>query len=209
MLQIASSPALPLRGLVVRISLAVALVALLLPVLLQGGRASAATGSNPIVDENKLPGTSQWHLSKEADDTTKQIKGYASATSVNVGQTITFFVTVKPAQSYDIDIYRIGYYQGLGGRLVQHVGALPGVQQPACPMDAATGMISCNRSSGYQLTVPTTWTSGIFLAKLTNAKGFQNYVPFVVRDDGRGSDLLYQQSVSTYQAYNNYPDDVA
>jgi hypothetical protein len=28
-----------------------------------------------------------------------------------------------------------------------------------------------------------------------------------VRDDARTADLLYQQSVTTYQAYNNYPDD--
>jgi hypothetical protein len=208
MLQLASAPTIHLRGRLARISVAVAVVALLLPALLSPSRADAATGSNPVVDENQLPGTAQWQLTKEADDVGKQIKGYASATSVNVGQSIDFFVTVKPAQTYTIDIYRIGYYQGLGGRLVQHVNPLAGVVQPGCPMDTTTGMISCNWSLGYQLAVPTTWTSGIFLAKLTNANGFQNYIPFVVRDDGRGADLLYQQSVSTYQAYNNYPNDV-
>ena len=30
-----------------------------------------------------------------------------------------------------------------------------------------------------------------------------------MRDDSRIADLLYQQSVTTYQAYNNYPDDGA
>src|SRR4051812_13682044 len=193
-----------------RIGIAVALVALLLPAVLSASRAAdAATGVNPVVDENQLPGTSAWQLNKQGDDVQKQIKGYASAASVNLGETINFYVTVNPAQSYSIDIYRVGYYQGLGGRLTQHVGGLPGVVQPACPADATTGMISCNWSLGYQLTVPTTWTSGVFLAKLTNGQGFQNYITFTVRDDARGSDLLYQQSVSTYQAYNNYPDDVA
>jgi hypothetical protein len=168
---------------------------------------AATTEDNPVVTENRLPGTNQWRLAKTADDTNQQIKGYASATSVNVGQTIDFFVTVNPAQGYSIDIYRFGYYQGNGGRLVQHRDGLSGVVQPACPMDPATGMIDCNWSLGYSLTVPSTWTSGIFLAKLTNAAGFQNYIIFTVRDDGRRSDLLYQQSVTTYQAYNNYPNN--
>jgi hypothetical protein len=192
------------------LGLALALVALMLPTLflpVLPGRAYAATDTNPVVTENLLPGTSQWQLSRPADDAHQQIKGYASAVSVNLGETIDFFVTVNPAQTYSIDIYRFGYYQGLGGRLVQHVDGLSGVQQPTCPTDSTTGMISCSWSLGYRLTVPTTWTSGLFLAKLTNAKGFQNYVLFTVRDDSRVSDLLYQQSVSTYQAYNNYPDD--
>ncbi len=55
--------------------------------------------------------------------------------------------------------------------------------------------------------VPTDWTSGIYVAVLTNARRYQNYVVFVVRDDRRHADFLYQQSVATYQAYNNFPDD--
>src|SRR4051812_32409337 len=179
MLQMSSARAGRTSGRPARISLVVALVALLLPTVLSSSRAAdAATGANPVVNENQLPGTAAWQLGKPGDDIRKQIKGYASAASVNLGETVNFFVTVNPAQTYTIDIYRIGYYQGLGGRLVQHVGALAGVVQPACPTDATTGMISCNWSLGYQLTVPTTWTSGVFLVKLTNAQGFQNYITF-------------------------------
>jgi hypothetical protein len=162
---------------------------------------------NPVQIENRLRGTTRWRVTNAADDTGQQIKGYASAVSVNVGQRIDFYVSVHPAQTYSIDIFRFGYYQGLGARLVQSRDQLPGVAQPPCPMDQATGMNSCNWSRGYSVTVPLTWTSGVFLAKLTNAAGFQNYITFVVRDDSRRSDLLYQQSVTTYQAYNNYPND--
>jgi len=162
---------------------------------------------NPVVIENTMPGTSEWRLTKVANDAAQQIKGYASAASVDIGEKIDFFVTVNSAQTYSIDIYRFGYYQGTGARLVDHVDGLAGVKQPPCPMDPATGMISCNWSLGHSLTVPLTWTSGVFLAKLTNAEGFQNYITFTVRDDDRRSDLFYQQSVTTYQAYNNYPDD--
>src|SRR5207237_67311 len=53
----------------------------------------------------------------------------------------------------------------------------------------------------------TTWTSGIYLALMTNAHNYQNYIMFVVRDDSRMAELLYQQSVTTFQAYNDYPDN--
>ncbi len=171
----------------------------------------SAQTSNPIVLENQQPGTNRWMLQLpgffRADDVNKQIKGYASATSVNKGGSITFYATVTPAQTYTIDIYRMGYYQGLGGRLMQHIGPNAGIQQPACPTDATTGMIACAWSPGASITIPTTWTTGVYLAFLTNAAGFQNYVPFVVRDDASHSALLYQQSVNTAQAYNNYPND--
>ena len=107
------------------------------------GPAAVAAQSNPIVIENQQPGTNAWELTKPGNDTTGQIKGYGSATSVNKGGTITFHVSANPAQTYTIDIYRLGWYQGLGGRLMQHIGPLNGIQQPACPVDSTTGMVSC------------------------------------------------------------------
>src|SRR5881396_939124 len=83
---------------------------------------------NPIVLENQQPGSSGWFWSLHADDATGQIKGYASATSVLQNQSITFYVTVNPAQTYTIDFYRMGWYAGQGGRLRLHVGPLDRVQ---------------------------------------------------------------------------------
>ncbi|PYN83335.1 MAG: Ig domain-containing protein group 1 domain-containing protein, partial [Candidatus Rokuibacteriota bacterium] len=118
--------------------------------------------------ENQQPGTSQWRLSAKGTDAVGQIKGYASATSVNKGGNITFYVSVNPAaQNYTIDVYRIGWYQGLGGRLMQSIGPLIGVQQPTCPTDATTGMIECQWAPAYTLATQTSWTSGIYLALLT------------------------------------------
>src|SRR5256886_4812390 len=170
---------------------------------------TTAAQSNPVVLENQQPGTSQWQIpwGSSATDSAGQIKGYASAVSVNKGQNITFYVSVNPAQTYTIDVYRMGWYQGLGGRLVQHIGPLNGTLQPACPTNATTGMIECQWASAYTLATQSTWTSGIYVALLTNAQAYQNYIVFVVRDDSRVAALLYQQPVMTYQAYNNYPDD--
>src|SRR5256886_13254007 len=108
-----------------------------------------------------------------------------------------------------MDVYRMGWYQGRLGGLMQSVGPLQGVAEPACPVDSATGLIECDWTASYTLTVPTTWTSGVFVVMLTNAQGYQNYITFVVRDDARVADIMFQQAVATYQAYNNYPDDSA
>ena len=167
----------------------------------------AFAAPNPIVVENQQPGSTAWQLGPNvADDAHGQIQGYASATSVNQGESLTLYVTVNPAQQYTIDIYRIGSYSGSGGRLRSHVPGLSGTPQPTCPTDATTGIIVCNWSPGYTFTVPSDWTSGIYLAQLTNAAGWQSYVIFAVKD-GRPAAFVYQQPVNTYQAYNNYPDN--
>lgn len=167
-----------------------------------------ASAQNPIVVENQQPGTNAWLITgNTGSDSVGQIKAYMSATSVNKGGSITFYVSVNPAQTYTIDVYRLGWYQGLGGRLMQHIGGLNGIQQPTCPVNSTTGMIECQWSAGYTLQTQTTWTSGVYLAVLTNSQNYQNYTHFVVRDDSRTAALLYQLPDNTYQAYNDYPYD--
>lgn len=166
---------------------------------------------NPIFSENQQTGSINWQVKRKgfyvSNDTAQQIKGYASAVSVNKGENITFYVTVNPVQSFSMDVYRMGWYQGTGGRLMQHIDVANGVSQPSCPIDGTTGLRECNWSPSYTLAVPTDWTSGAYLVLLTNSEKYQDYIVFTVRDDTRAADFLFQQSVTTYQAYNNYPDD--
>lgn len=168
---------------------------------------------NPIILENRHPGTTAYRLYGTrfhlADAVHQQIQGYASATSVNKGQIITFFVTTTPtrrvALTYTITLYRMGWYGGTGARLMRRIGPLRGVHQAACPLNARTGELACFWRPSYRLTIPITWTSGIYLAQLTNSQAYQSYIIFVVRDDARKATFLYQQPVLTYQAYNNWP----
>ena len=156
---------------------------------------------NPVQVENALPGTNGWILANPAE--AHQIEGYASLTSVDLGGQIAFHVsTVDP--SYRIDIYRMGWYAGRGARLVLGGIQLPGLHQPIPSPQATTGLIECNWASQYALTIPYTWVSGVYLAKLTASGGKQSYVIFVVRDDDRVSDFLFTSSVNTFQAYNNW-----
>ena len=51
--------------------------------------------------------------------------------------------------------------------------------------------------------MPGTATSGVYFAKLTTTTGnYQNIIPFIVRNDGAPSDIVFQTSDTTWEAYN-------
>jgi hypothetical protein len=163
------------------------------------------------VAENLHAGSSGWRMGDSgyqiATDVRGEIKGYASEASVDGGQPITFFVSVSPAQQFKIDIYRLGWYGSSGGRLMVGGTWLPGMTQDACPIDWEIGLRVCDWQPTIRFTVPSNWVSGLYLAVLTNAAHFQNGILFVVRDDASTAPILYVQPVTTYQAYNQFPND--
>src|SRR5580700_4887247 len=93
---------------------------------------------NPIQLENQNSGTTSWKLSNVALN--REIEGYASETSVNAGEEISFFVNAPTDSQYTIAIYRLGYYQGLGARQMTPSAILKGFAQPAAVVDPNTGM---------------------------------------------------------------------
>ncbi len=172
---------------------------------------SLAQSQNPIVLENQKPGTpvSVWGLHGSLNglgDT--NIEGFATQISVNQGQTESFKIDTN-SKSYRIDIYRLGYYGGDGATLVTSFNenlSSPQVQ-PNPLFDPSTNEVDAgNWSVSASWNVPSTATSGVYIAKLTRTDGTsgQNIIPFVVRSDGTPSDITFQTSDSTWQAYNSY-----
>ncbi len=164
-----------------------------------------AQAASPVALENARLGTSHWILTDPAD---QEVQGYASATSIQRGDELRFYIhSTDP--SVRVAVYRMGWYGGAGARLVQGDIVLPGMQQPMPVPDRVTGLIECNWQVSYTLSTrtddPHEWLSGVYLAKLTGAaSGKQSYIIFIVREDERASDFLFQSSVTTYQAYNNW-----
>src|SRR5947207_1936767 len=128
---------------------------------------SCTSPQNPIESENCLTGnpSSQWSVSGAGDST---IQGFATDFSVNAGSTI-FFKISTPATSYRLDIYRIGYYQGDGARLittVQPSARLPQTQ-PTCLTDSTTRLMDCgNWAISASWAIPSTAISGVYFALL-------------------------------------------
>ncbi len=160
---------------------------------------------NPIVTENALAGTpkSTWDISGAGD---LSIQGFATDISVNKGQTVHFKIEVSPAASYTITIYRLGYYQGNGARLVASLGTFSGIAQPDGAYNSSTGLLDCaNWSESASWAVPSTAVSGLYIAKLTKTSGGgASHIPFIVRDDASTADILLKTSDNTWQAYNAY-----
>ena len=89
----------------------------------QPSRGRRATSTNPIVLENQKQGTPQsvWDIDGAGSS---NIEGFATDISVDNGNRIDFKINTN-SSNYRIEIYRLGYYGGMGARLVttiQHTG---------------------------------------------------------------------------------------
>jgi len=175
---------------------------------------SAQHKSDVIVAENAKPGTTDWIITKvfrhpdEPYDKgwhrRKEIEGYVSHTSIKAGETLKVFVSTEPADKFTLDIFRMGYYGGKGGRLMKSFKALKSVTQPT-PADGKKKLIECKWTGTASFEIPKDWVSGVYLGKLSTLNTeAQAYVVFIVRDD-RQADLLFQCSDMTWLAYNRWP----
>ena len=174
---------------------------------------------NPVVRENSKNGTVEWQLQYTNFERPRKyqsyplnrylrsdvIEGFASKTSAYPGESIDFFVSTNKEIDFTIDIYRMGYYGGTGGRHMARLGSFSGRPQPV-PMMTIERLRECNWEIATTFTIPKDWPSGVYLGKLSRDEAFgkQSYVIFVVKEH-RNSDLLCQVSDLNWQAYNKWP----
>ena len=133
--------------------------------------------SDLVRRENQKPGTRDWTLKNtRIDPSTKYrcpwIEGYCSHTSVRAGDRIQFFVSTNPASSFTIDVYRMGFYGGTGGRHLTTLGPFPGAVQ-ADPAIGPKRLRDCQWEPCATLKIPSDWPSGVYLGKLTLADFFE------------------------------------
>src|SRR5258705_846752 len=132
---------------------------------------------NAIVTENLNAGvpSTQWDIPLNTNGTfgDKTIQGFGTDISVNAGGTINFKITVTSGtnKTFGIKIYRIGYYQGNGARLIADLGtSFTGITQNACSFSNVTGLTDCgNWTTSASWAVPSTAVSGLYIAKLTRS----------------------------------------
>lgn len=120
---------LSLSGMLTGKACALALTPLLVLTLVPGAAASksqrpvgAEASINPIVRENAKPGTTSWRLVHPAWPDQLKLSGYAGAVSVNHGQSVNLYVTDDVGvEDLTFDVYRMGWYQGAGARLMKEI----------------------------------------------------------------------------------------
>lgn len=145
---------------------------------------------------------------------TPQVDLFASATSVDAGEQISFYVSTNTKLKYSLQIFRIGHYGGAGGRAMPHPSEAQGLARwtdiqgqdqpsPTDPPYDCSDWLPTRLGDSEVLTIPSDWVSGVYVAKVSlNDDSKQTYILFVVRADDRRSTHLMQLSVNTYQAYN-------
>lgn len=174
-----------------------------------------SSSNNKIVLENKHRGSKSWFEPQPQSD--PPIQGFTTSFSYKPGETVEFKIRCDPvpsSQKFYIDIYRMGYYQGKGGRRIDHMIVTTSIcsSQPTCMFEMTTKMTDCdNWKVAATWKLPTISISGVYLAKLWTLNISEvalpsGYVPFVVRPGNKDhrSDILFKTSDTTWVAYNLY-----
>ncbi len=168
--------------------------------------------TSAIATENLNQGTTAWKATNAA---TTQIQAYVSACSVAPGGSLNLYVSTQSAgTSYSIAVYRLGYYQGNGARLMLSVTGQSGVAQgyydksngtlnncPTAYSDSTTHLLEARWTSSYTINVGANWVTGIYLVQLTDANGYQTYTKFTVTGS-TSSDYVVVRPDNTDNAYN-------
>jgi hypothetical protein len=172
----------------------------------------ASWDTSYIQTENAKPGTPGWQINPSTFDSTK-LSAYSTKDSYTCGETAYIRVNAPLSTWVTAEVFRMGYYGGIGARRVWATGGDSlGLTQPA-PVIVQGGIASRPSNmvdaSSWFLTVGIrvdgSYAPGTYLVKITDKLGRYTYVPFTVRDDtGTQHSLLLQQGTTTWQAYNKF-----
>ena len=94
------------------------------------GKPSKSPKRDLIRQENAKPGTRDWLLTKTRtvpgkinsillNGRSQVIEGYCSANSVRAGEKLQIMVSTNPESAFKLEIFRTGYYNGDGARLMR------------------------------------------------------------------------------------------
>ncbi len=137
-----------------------------------------------VAAENRHRGTAAWRLPGPAADVGGlahgNVSGYVAHQAIAPGQVQRIYVSAPGARSVRIRVFRIGWYEGTGGREVLVSNKLPVVAQPPCVHRSDTGLTECDWHPTLRFTVPPALASGVYIAKLSTASGESDCL-FVVR----------------------------
>ncbi len=150
--------------------------------------------------ENARVGAMDWDTGLYTTPDSK-IAGYVLPFSASSRDTLHVFVTSETA-TVSISIYRLGWYDGVGARLVTKQLNRRVARQPLCSA-SLPGPSVCSWVESDRIPIDPAWVPGVYLAKFTDDAGDAAAVPFVLRSD-RPSTFVVVLPFATYQAYNDW-----
>ncbi len=163
-----------------------------------------------IAVENRARGTTAWRLPGPRDllggEARGPVDGYVAAQAVAAGETESVYVNAPRARTVSVRVYRMGWYGGLGGRLVLASRPLPAIAQRACTHRYRTGLTECDWRATLSFPIPPALPSGVYIVKLHASDGALSDCLFVVRSLLR-TPLLVEIPTASYEAYNGWGGD--
>ena len=151
-----------------------------------------------VTKENRKPGTTAWRI---PSGIAHGVQGFSDHVSARDGESVRLFVSTS-AKKFRVDAYRMGYYQGLGGRLVWRSALVRGLLQPSASIAPTTNTVECHWRPSLRFRIGRDWPTGEYLLKIVASDGSASYVPLTVADPQSHAALLIQSEVTTWQAYN-------
>jgi hypothetical protein len=166
-----------------------------------GGDAAPHVGeAGWVAAENSRPGTAAWRITVRGQS--GAIEGYAERVSASAGGVVTMYVSTA-TRWFRVEAYRMGWYGGTRGRLLWRSGRVRGRRQAEPSRSHGTNMVRARWSPSLSFRVGDDWPPGAYLLKLV-APGAQRYVPLTVTDPSSNDPLVVMDSVTTWQAYNDW-----
>lgn len=141
-----------------------------------------------------------WRLTSKRESGT--IQGFADRASITPGERFAADVSTS-ASSFNVQVFRMGWYGGAEGALVTRVDDLPGEQQPAAMVTPLlhTAVAPWKPS----LTLDSAgWEPGDYLLRLVARGGAESYVPLTVRAPSARGAVVLVSPTTTWQAYDTW-----
>jgi hypothetical protein len=155
-----------------------------------------------VVEENARPGTTDWTLTGIGEP--GAMEGYANVVSAAQGDTVTVFVSTR-AHAFHVEAYRMGWYQGKGGRLVWKSAEVQGGKQARPQVTPGVNLVEARWNPSLELTLDQTWPPGCYLLKLVAVEeGLHQWIPLTVRDDQSHAAFFMMNGITEWQAYNEW-----
>ncbi|HEV3284962.1 MAG TPA: N,N-dimethylformamidase beta subunit family domain-containing protein [Solirubrobacteraceae bacterium] len=163
-----------------------------------------------VAAENAAAGTRAWRLPGPRQliggAAHGRVEGYVAAQAVAAGQEQTVYINAPGARTVEVQLFRMGWYRGSGGRLVLRSRPLPVRRQPRCTHRAQTGLTECRWYPTLTFAIPSALASGVYIAKLLASTGAESDCLFVVRSRV-ASRLVVEIPTATWEAYNAWGGD--